>query len=71
MLSPPRRLLHYVVLGVCLGALAYYNIALSFYGVRRHAKDLASGGDAAIKGNLVPLEAHIISKCPDTRVRRR
>ena len=65
-----HRKLHFLVIALFLGAIAYFNTSLSFRDFRRHAKDLATGGDATIKGALVPLEAHIISKCADTRVRR-
>ncbi|KND93122.1 hypothetical protein TOPH_02311 [Tolypocladium ophioglossoides CBS 100239] len=56
-----------LLLVLFLGAIAYINFSLSLLDVRRRAIYLATGRDVATKGRLVPLEAHIISKCPDTR----
>ncbi|POR36943.1 Uncharacterized protein TPAR_02857 [Tolypocladium paradoxum] len=66
MPSRPRSL-HFLVIVLFFAAIAYFNLSLPVRHVRRHPKDFAPGGDAVTEGGLVPLEAHIISKCPDTR----
>jgi hypothetical protein len=75
--SPPRRdrLSRRVLAGALLGAALY--LTVSWLDVGRFAKgllcrqhgleDLNNGNSLVESSNKVPLEAHIMSKCPDAR----
>ena len=69
---PGRRGLARIFAATLITAFITYYTCIQWFGIIRAAPSYAGQGAAdnseLILGNKVPLEAHIISKCPDTRV---
>jgi len=61
-----RRGLARIVAATFLTAFITYYTCFQWFGIIRAAPSYA-GNSETVLGNKVPLEAHIISKCPDTR----
>ncbi|KAL2024584.1 hypothetical protein VTK56DRAFT_7627 [Thermocarpiscus australiensis] len=63
---PMRRGLHPIRLAIAVGFLALYALSIRYFGSHPtiHLLKLPPMG---ISNELVPLEAHIMSKCPDAR----
>ncbi|KAI6785414.1 uncharacterized protein J7T54_007056 [Emericellopsis cladophorae] len=61
-----RRGLARIVAATFLTAFITYYACFQWFGIIRAAPSYA-GNSETVLGNKVPLEAHIISKCPDTR----